>query len=169
MDKLAYYKKHFDIYTINGKGGKPDQHFVVHRIRTTLSLSIIRHDQKIFQALQENNVFLGCNYFQEDKWNTVNLGFMLFLDPSKHHQDDARQMVLNMASQTDYGNAMGDGDKFQLVAGTRFLYIGGHRVHTKAYTVVCLRQHTGRGGHHAKESTSRHQPLHKILTAYKTC
>jgi hypothetical protein len=60
-----YYQKHFDTYTIPGKGGRPDRHFVVHRIRTTLSLSTIRNDRHVFQALQENDVFMKRHYFQE--------------------------------------------------------------------------------------------------------
>ena len=135
-----YYMKHFDNYTIQGKSGRPDRHFVVHRIRTTLPLSTIRNDRHVFQALQENDVFMKRHYFQEDEWNTVNLGFMLFFDPSKHPRDDAKERVLNVALEEDcYGT--GKGDRFQLVRGTPYLYAGGRRFPTQAYTVVCLRDH----------------------------
>jgi hypothetical protein len=135
-----YYQKHFDTYTITGKGGRPDRHFVVHRIRTTLSLSTIRNDRHVFQALQENDVFMKRHYFQEDEWNTVSLGFMLFFDPSKHPRDDAKERVINIALEEGcYGE--GKGDRFQLVRGTPFLYVGGKRYPTQAYTVVCLREH----------------------------
>jgi hypothetical protein len=135
-----YYKKHFDTYTIPGKGGRPSRHFVVHRIRTTLSLSTIRNERHVLQALQENDVFMKRHYFQEDEWNTVNLGFMLYFDPSKHPRDDAKERVLNMALEEGcYGD--GKGDKFQLVPGTPYLYVSGRRFPTQAYTVVCLREH----------------------------
>ncbi len=128
-----YYKKHFNTYTIPGKGGRPSRHFVVHRIRTTLSLSTIRNERHVLQALQENDVFMKRHYFQEDEWNTVNLGFMLYFDPSKHPRDDAKERVLNMALEEGcYGD--GKGDKFQLVPGTPYLYVSGRRFPTQAYT-----------------------------------
>lgn len=43
-----HHKKPFDIHTIPGKGGKPDRHYVVHRIRTTLLLSAIQNDHNMF-------------------------------------------------------------------------------------------------------------------------
>jgi hypothetical protein len=133
-----YYQQHFDTYTIPGKGSRPDRHFVVHRIRTTLSLSTIRNDPHVFQALQENDVFMKSHYFQEDEWDTVNLGFMLFFDPSKHTRDDAKERIINNALEEDcYGD--GKEDQFQLARGTPFLYVGGRRFPTQAYTVVCLR------------------------------
>ncbi len=138
--EASYHKKHFDINTIPGKGGRPDRHFIVHRIRTTLSLSTIKNDRHVFQALQENNVFLRRHYFLEDEWNTVNLGFILFMDTAKHLRDDARQKVLGLVPNEERHD-VGEGDKFQLVAGTPFLHIGGRRIPTKAYTVVCLREH----------------------------
>jgi hypothetical protein len=51
---------------VKGKGGQPDQHYVMHYTCTTLSLSTICNDQKIFQAIQENNVYFWRHYFQED-------------------------------------------------------------------------------------------------------
>jgi hypothetical protein len=33
--KSDYYNKHFDTHTIRGKGGSPDQYYMVHRIQTT--------------------------------------------------------------------------------------------------------------------------------------
>jgi hypothetical protein len=140
--KSAYYQRHFDTHTLAGKGGKPDRHFVVHRIRTTLSLSIIRHDRKVFQALQENNVFLRRHFFQEDEWDTITLGFILFMDPSKHMREEATERVLQTALKEDCYKK-GPGDKFQLVAGSPFLYVAGRRYPTQAYTVVCLRDHAG--------------------------
>lgn len=140
--KSEYYKKHFDTHTIKGKGGSPDRYYVIHRIRTTLSLAIIRHDRRVLQALQENNVFLRRHFFQEDEWNTVNLGFILFLDPSKHLRDEAKERILNIAIDENCYER-GKGDKFQLVAGTPFLYTAGRRYPTQAYTVVCLRENAG--------------------------
>jgi hypothetical protein len=139
----TYYKKHFDLHLNPGKGGRPDRYYVVHRIRTTIPLSHIRNERKTFQALQENNVFLRRHYFQEDEWNTVNLGFMLFLDPSKYLRDEAQQKVLNLAIEGANGTPLGDGAKFQLVAGTPFRYVRGKRLATKAFTVVCQRQYAG--------------------------
>jgi hypothetical protein len=101
---------------------------------------MLQNDRRLFRALQENNVFLRRHYFKEDEWNTINLGFLLFLDPSKHLRDDARQKVLLAALKGECEDE-GDGTKFQLIAGTPFLYIAGRRLPTKAYTVVCLRQH----------------------------
>jgi hypothetical protein len=66
----------------------------------------------------------------------VNLGFMLYMDPSKHLCKDASQRIINEAKSADCIGT-GNGKKFQLVAGTPFLYIGGRRYPTKA----CLQSH----------------------------
>jgi hypothetical protein len=136
----AYCSKHFETHTLPGKGGRPNRHFVIHRIRTTLLLSTIKNDRRVLQALQENNVFLGRHYFLEDEWNMVNLGFLLFLDPSKHLWEDARQKNFNLLPNNKR-HKIGDGERFQLVAGSPFLHLGGRRIPTKAYTAVCLRHH----------------------------
>ena len=165
---LTYHNKHFDVHTVKGKGARTDRHYIVHRIRTTLSLSTLRNDRRLFRSLQENNVFLRRHYFREDEWNTVNLGFILFLDPSKHLRDEARQKVLTISQNTDEKNE-GDGMKFQLVAGTPFMYLAGRRMPTKAYTVVCLRQHANdvddmlkkayRHNHHYVKFRLRHKNI----------
>jgi hypothetical protein len=68
------------------------------------------------------------------------LGFILFMDPSKHLREDATKQVIQMAI-TEGCYDKGKGGKFQLVAGSPFLYISGRRYPTQAYTVVCLRSH----------------------------
>jgi hypothetical protein len=105
-----------------------------------LALSTIRHDRKVFQALQENNVFLRRHFFQEDEWDTITLGFLLFMDPSKHLREDATKQVIQTAINEGCYDK-GKGGKFQLVAGLPFLYISGRWYPTQAYTVVCLQSH----------------------------
>ena len=136
MDE-AYYNKHFDIHTLPGKNGRPDRHFVVHRLCTIHSLSHLRNDRRTFQSLQENNVFLRRHYFKEDEWNTVSLGFLLYFDPSKHLRDDAKHRILSLANDQDC-DMHENGTRFKLVPGTPFLYVKGQCYPTKAYTVMCL-------------------------------
>jgi hypothetical protein len=71
--KQEYYKKHFDIHILEGRRGRPNRHYVVHRIRTTLLLSTIRHDQKIFQALQDSATLFsgGCMEHRQSRILTI--------------------------------------------------------------------------------------------------
>jgi hypothetical protein len=64
------------------------------------------------------------------------------MDPSKHLREEATERVLQTALKEDCYKK-GPGDKFQLVAGSPFLYVAGPRYPTQAYTVVCLRDHAG--------------------------
>lgn len=68
----------------------------------------------------------------------MNLGFLLFFDPSKHLQDDAREKVLNLLLNAEC-HELGEGEKFQLVTGSPYLHIGSRHIPTKAYTDVCLK------------------------------
>ncbi|KAI2497607.1 hypothetical protein MHU86_16913 [Fragilaria crotonensis] len=54
---------------------------IIHRIRTSVTLSEIKNIPKVYRLLRDNNCFLTEHRWTEDIWDTTQLGFVMGLDP----------------------------------------------------------------------------------------
>ena len=82
---MDYYKSHFTVHSGKKKLGM--SFYIIHCIRTHMSLSTIKSDRKVFRALQANTGYLKAHQWSKDIWKTQDIGFLLHFDPSKHPKE----------------------------------------------------------------------------------
>ncbi len=67
--------------------------FIVHRIRSTVSLQELKSIPKKHDLLRKHNCFLTEHCWTEDVWNTTQLGFIQGLDPQYYDLAHATSKV----------------------------------------------------------------------------
>jgi hypothetical protein len=67
--------------------------YMLHRIRTSCTLSEIKANSKVRSLLKEHNVFVNDHRWNETEWNTTQLGFFFGIDPSFYDVDQATAKV----------------------------------------------------------------------------
>jgi hypothetical protein len=73
--------------------GRERSAFIVHRIRTSLSLRDIKRIPAVSQLLREHKVYLTEHRWSETVWNTTQLGFVIGLDPQFYDPEQAMSRV----------------------------------------------------------------------------
>lgn len=78
MTNLEHYESHFKIH--QGKG----RHYVVFRVHATIGFQSLKRHSDVLSTLKRTNCYLKRHHWPEDKWDIVNLGFILQMDPGRH-------------------------------------------------------------------------------------
>jgi hypothetical protein len=68
--------------------------YIIHRIRTSLTMTAMKQVQRISNLLEENGVFMSEHRWPEDIWQLKRLGFMLGLDPQVYTPQQAYESLL---------------------------------------------------------------------------
>jgi hypothetical protein len=69
--------------------------FIIHRIRTSLTMTAIKNIRKISELLVDNKVFLTEHRWAEDVWDLHRHGFVLGLDPQIYDPLQAKEKLMN--------------------------------------------------------------------------
>lgn len=133
-----YYHIHQDKDDGTQGPGRSNPHrensaFIVHRIRTTISLQEIKSIPKVHELLRKHNCFLTEHRWTEDVWNTTQLGFIQGLDPQYYDIAHATSKVAtelkrHFPSKTKL-------PKFHLAYCTPKINYKGKEIRTKAYAI----------------------------------
>ncbi|KAI2495318.1 hypothetical protein MHU86_19217 [Fragilaria crotonensis] len=107
--------------------------FIVHRLRTAVSLQEMKSVPKIHELLRKHNCFLTEHRWTEDVWNTTQLGFIQGLDPQYYDLAHATSKVAtelkrHFPSKTKL-------PKFYLAFCTPTIKYKGKDFRTKAYAI----------------------------------
>jgi hypothetical protein len=113
--------------------GRETSTFIVHRIRSNVSLQEIKSNAKVHELLRKHNCFLTEHRWTEDVWNTTQLGFIQGLDPQYYDLAHATSKVAteikrHFPSKTKL-------PKFHLAYCTPKISLNGKELRTKAYAI----------------------------------
>ena len=74
--------------------GREQTVIIVHRIRTSWSLSEIKAIPTVLQLLRDHEVYLSEHRWKETIWNTTQLGFIVGLDPQFYNPEQAAERLI---------------------------------------------------------------------------
>jgi hypothetical protein len=120
---------------------KPDycrvRNFIVHRIRTSVSLREIKASPQVFKLMQGHDFYVNEHRWSETDWETTQLGFLNGIDPQFHDIDQATNQVTKLLQQNLSRIKL---PKFRLVfCSPKIKTQKGHIARTKACTIETLR------------------------------
>lgn len=124
-------------YTNNSQDHKSVSTYIVHRIRSVVSLSELKATNSIFKLMKEHNFYVNEHRWSETDWETTQLGFIYGLDPQFYDIDQATTKFTNTLRQALPRMKI---PKFRLVyCSPKIKTAKGRIVRTKAYAVETLR------------------------------
>ena len=115
---------------------------VSHRIRTSLSMSDIKSNERIKRLLIDHNFYVNFHRWDETEWDITQLGFFFGLDPTFLNVDQATSKVTAtlQAAIAEKASPRPKMPKFKLVFGSPKITAPNNcTVRTKAYAIECPR------------------------------
>ena len=118
-------------------------YYLVHRIRTSESIDMIKRIPRAFQILKEHNCYLHEHYWNETEWDCQQLGFMIGLDNRRYDQCQATEaLTQKILMRIDYISRK-QLPQFRLILSTPTVrHPNGVVVSTKAYAVEVQAMHS---------------------------
>jgi hypothetical protein len=138
------HSKHYKIHRENGHPRQARQQssqnlhsrtsscFIVHRVRSTVSLREIKSIPKIHELLKNHKCYINEHRWTEDVWDTVQLGFFQGLNPQFYGVDDATSMVSEAIQKAGSKTKI---PKFKIAFCTPQTTIHNAQIRTKAYAI----------------------------------
>lgn len=163
----SIHRNHF--ITHSPTAGKPTNRtqraIIIHRLHTDLSLSAIRNHPPIMKLLKQNNCYLRMHPWPENTWDTVQIGFLLKVNPSHYSEEAAATMIrtkfsaLKLPMKEKVPN-------FRLKYSTPMVNIDKNkRITTKAYAIEVTRDDSRRAAKLLSDALGPTQQL--VLTRMK--
>jgi hypothetical protein len=137
----AQHEKYYNLHTEDkgkhnhGQSNKTrdTSTFIVHCIRSTVSLQELKSIPKVHELLRKHNCFLTEHRWTEDVWNTTQLGFIQGLDPQYYDIAHATSKVATEVKR--HFPAKTKIPKFHLAYCTPKITFKGKELRTKAYAI----------------------------------
>jgi hypothetical protein len=111
--------------------------YLLHRIRTSCSLSEIKANAKVRALLKDHNFYVNEHRWNETEWDTTQLGFFFGIDPSFYNVDQATAKITAEIQKAMAGKRI---PKFKLVFTSPKVTSGRKSISTKAYAIESQRQ-----------------------------
>jgi hypothetical protein len=73
--------------------------YIVHRIRSSVTLSKIKANANIFKLMKDHNFYVNEHKWSEADWETTQLGFLYEVDPQFYDIDQATTKFTNTVQQ----------------------------------------------------------------------
>ncbi len=128
---VDYYKNHFNVHSGKKKMGM--SFYVIHRVRTNMSLSTIKSDRKVFRALQQNEGYMKSHQWCEDVWKIQDVGFILHFDPSKHPKEHVMEVLAEKFKNE--GIKPKEIPKYHLIHASPNTKVKGEKINAQAYSI----------------------------------
>ena len=115
-----------------GKRKASSSIYIIHRVRTSYSFKGLKNDYRIVDFLREHKVYMYEHLWTEDIWNTVQIGFILGLNPALYSPTQAyEKMVKAITIKAPTARI----PKFAMVYCTPQVKANNSTVRTKAYAI----------------------------------
>jgi hypothetical protein len=143
----AHHMKVFDLHIPRGSTtseptmirhstGREQTVIIVHRIRTSWSLSEIKAIPTVFQLLRDHEVYLSEHRWKETIWNTTQLGFIVGLDPQFYNPEQAAERLIQDMKKHNPGKPKIPHFRMAFCTPTVLVKgIGKRNSRTKAYAI----------------------------------
>ena len=126
--------------------------YILHRIRTSRSLSDIKANHKVRSLVNEHNFFVNDHRWNETEWDTMQLGFFFGIDPSFYDVDQATAQITETIKTALGGKKI---PKFRIAFTSPKTTYGRRTISTKAYAIESQR-------------SSSHEMISILKKAFKT-
>ena len=141
----AQHSKNFTVHRPTPRFGSPNKDhsrgtrnavppsvYIIHRVRTSLSFKSLKNEHRVVDFLKEHNVYMTEHCWTEDVWSTVQIGFILGLDPSFYSPNQAHE---KMAKAIIAKAPNAQIPKFVMTFCTPRVRMKSNDVRTKAYAI----------------------------------
>ena len=116
--------------------GRSPAAFIMHRIRTTATITAIRNLPRVQKLLRDNGVFMTEHRWPEDVWDISQQGFMLGIDPQFYTPLQAHQRISAALEKALQKSTIPTRiPKFVVAFCSPQINIGSTSVKTKAYAI----------------------------------
>jgi hypothetical protein len=88
------HQSHFNLHASQGSKTRKNKYTIIHRIRTSQSLSTIRNYNTIASLLKQHSCFMKEHSWDETVWDITQAGYLIGIDP-KHYTPEAANMVVS--------------------------------------------------------------------------
>ena len=108
--------------------------FIVHRVRSSVSLKEIKSTPKIYELLKNHKCYLNEHRWTEDVWDTVQLGFFQGMNPQFYSAEKVSSMI---STEIKIKKAVPKTKipKFQIAFCSPQTMIHNAQLRTKAYSI----------------------------------
>ena len=137
---LDYFKNHFTVHSGRKKLGM--SFYVIHRVRTNMSVKMIKSDRNVFRALQGNNGYLKTHHWSEDVWKVQDIGFLLHYDPNKHPKEHVQAMLAEKIKF--HGIKPKEVPAYKLVHSSPNSKVNGTKINAQAYSIQVESSHASK-------------------------
>ena len=135
-----YYTSHFVVHSGKKKLGM--SFYIIHRIRSHMSLSTIKSDRRVFRALQANTGYLKAHQWSEDIWKTQDIGFLMHFDPSKHPKEHVQTTLAEKFKA--HGIKQKDVPPYKLIHSAPNTKVKGEKIRAQAYSIQVESSHAAK-------------------------
>jgi hypothetical protein len=97
------HQSHFNLHASIGSSTRKSKYVIIHRIRSTQSLSTICTYNTIHSLLKEHNCFMKEHNWDETVWDITQAGYLIGINPKHYTSETANQIVSNLMTKKSPG------------------------------------------------------------------
>ena len=143
----AHHAKHYTVHRHQNAGFRTNNNtqqssgqrnksgsssYIIHRVRTSYSFNGLKNNYRVVDFLKKHQVYLYDHLWTEDIWNTVQIGFILGLDPAFYSPKQAyEKMVQAITAKAPTVRI----PKFAMVYCAPQVKMNNNNIRTKAYAI----------------------------------
>lgn len=137
--EASYYMAHFNIHQKpppikpfqTTSTSRPSKAIVVHRIKSSETMSNIRNNPQVTSILQKHKLFIRQHNWEPDEWDTVPLGVLLGINPFSYSTNDAMININTAMKKANVKSTI----TYQVFRNKTQITINDNRISTQAYMV----------------------------------
>lgn len=93
------HQNHFHIHVSQRSNNRRSKYMIIHRIRTSQSMSTIRNYNTVNSLLKEHNCYMKTHAWAETIWDVSQAGFLIGIDPQYYTPESATKLISNLMAK----------------------------------------------------------------------
>jgi hypothetical protein len=132
------HQSHFNIH-VSQKPKSPTKYSIIHRIRTSQSLSTIRTYNTINSLLKEHNCYMKTHAWNETVWDVAQAGYLIgIVDPKYYTPEKATAIIADLMAQKGQSKC----PPLRLIYSSPRISVDNRTISSKTYAIEFERKHT---------------------------
>jgi hypothetical protein len=130
------HQSHFNIH-VSQKPKRQTKYTIIHRLRTSQSLSTIRTYNTINSLLKEHNCYMKTHSWDETVWDVAQAGYLIGIDPKYYTPEAATTIVADMMAQKGHSKC----PPLRMIYSSPRIFLNDRNISSKAYAIEFERKH----------------------------
>jgi hypothetical protein len=132
------HQSHFHIHASQATSTRKARYSIIHRIRTSQTLSTIRNYHSIFSLLKKHHCYLRTHSWPETVWDVRQAGYVIGIDPKHYTSETASHLVADIIAKATTGKC----PPIRMIYTSQRIQIGDRNISSKVYAIEFERQHS---------------------------